>query len=79
MAFAIVRLASGDPWQAALLSAVVGDDTDTIGAISCGMAGASAGFAKIPQDPWQELCAVNGLDLAPIVAGLLSLRQARSG
>lgn len=77
MAFAVVRLAKGDPWQAALLSAGIGDDTDTIGAISCGMAGAASGFAALPQDKWAVVAAVNGLDLAPIADGLLALRRNR--
>jgi ADP-ribosylglycohydrolase len=77
MAFAVVRLASGDPWQAALISAMLGDDTDTIGAISCGMAGACAGFLAIPPEKWARVEAVNGLDLQPLVAGLLAIRRTR--
>ena len=79
MAFAVLRLADGDPWQAALLAANIGDDTDTIGAIACGMAGAFAGFRKIPSAQWHFVAKVNQIDLAPIVDGLLSLRnQARA-
>jgi ADP-ribosylglycohydrolase len=78
MAFAVVRLASGDPWQAALIGAVIGDDTDTIGAISCGMAGACAGIAKIPAEKWARVATVNGLDLQPLVAGLLGIRMNRT-
>lgn len=79
MAFAIVRLAGGDPWEAALLSAAIGDDTDTIGAISCGMAAACKGLAAIPAAAWQEVVRVNGLDVAPLAEGLLAIRQSRSG
>jgi ADP-ribosylglycohydrolase len=77
MAFAVVRLASGDPWNAALISAVIGDDTDTIGAISCGMAGACSGFAALPMDKWNVVRAVNHLDLDPVVDGLLAIRRRR--
>ena len=75
MAFAIARISSGDPWSAALMSTMVGDDTDTIGAISCGMLGASACLAKIEPETWRRLCDVNALDLGPIVSGLLAIRS----
>jgi ADP-ribosylglycohydrolase len=77
MAFAIVRLAGHDPWQAALLSANIGDDTDTIGAMACGMAGACAGFAALPQAKWQRIAAVNGLELEPLVRDLMAIRDAQ--
>lgn len=75
MAFAITRLAKGDPWQAALVSSMIGDDTDTIGAISCGMAGACAGLSRIPTDKWQRVCTVNALDVEPIADALLGIRS----
>ena len=79
MAFAILQLASADPWTCALLSAVIGDDTDTIGAIACGMAGAISGADAIPADAWSLVQSVNGLDLAAVVSGLLSIRAKRRG
>jgi ADP-ribosylglycohydrolase len=79
MAFAVARLAQGDPWRAALMSAVIGDDTDTIGAISCGMAGACSGLAMMPQDKWLRVRDANGLDLDPIAKGLLGIRQEKTG
>ncbi|WP_292689956.1 ADP-ribosylglycohydrolase family protein, partial [Mesorhizobium sp.] len=36
-AFAVLEIAGGDPWQAAVISANLGGDTDTIGAIAAGM------------------------------------------
>ena len=45
-AFAVLEVAEGDPWQAAVISANLGGDTDTIGAIAAGMAGACAGMAQ---------------------------------
>jgi ADP-ribosylglycohydrolase len=77
-AFGIVRLAGGDPWRAALIAANFGDDTDTIGSIACSMAGACGGIAAFPPDKVAQVMAVNGLDLSPVVAGLLDLRAARS-
>jgi ADP-ribosylglycohydrolase len=78
MAFAIARLAGGDAWKAATMSANIGDDTDTIGAISCGMVGACSGAATLPQALVARIVAVNHLDLGPIVRGLLKLRSRRA-
>lgn len=74
-AFGVVRLAGGDPWRAALIAANIGDDTDTIGAMACGMAAACAGMAALPADRVAELHRANDLDLAPLVRGLLALRE----
>ncbi|RWD96892.1 MAG: ADP-ribosylglycohydrolase family protein, partial [Mesorhizobium sp.] len=45
VAFAVLEVAQGDAWRAAVISANLGGDTDTIGAIAAGMAGACAGLA----------------------------------
>jgi len=74
-AFGVVRLARGDPWAAALIAANIGDDTDTIGAIACAMAAACSGMAALPADRVAQVIAVNHLDLAPLVSGLLALRR----
>jgi ADP-ribosylglycohydrolase len=73
-AFAIAKLAGHDAWRAAILSANIGDDTDTIGAISAGMCGACQGAAALPSDKVEVVVSVNQLDLAPLIAGLLRLR-----
>lgn len=73
-AFGVVRLAKGDPWATALIAANIGDDTDTIGAIATGMAGACAGIGAFPQDRVEQVLRVNALDLEPVIAGLLNLR-----
>jgi ADP-ribosylglycohydrolase len=78
MAFAILKLADADPWGCALLSAVIGDDTDTIGAIACGMAGACAGIGGIPADALQQVRSVNNLDFESVVVGLLHIRERRA-
>jgi ADP-ribosylglycohydrolase len=79
MSFAILTLADADPWAAALFSAIIGDDTDTIGAIACGMAGAISGISAIPAAMWKLVQDVNSLDIEPVISGLLAIRAARSG
>ena len=74
-AFAIVRIAGDDPWQAALIAANIGDDTDTIGAIAAGMAAACRGVASIPTDALAHLRAVNTLPMEELAAGLLEIRH----
>ena len=48
-----------------------------IGAIACAMAGACAGLAAFPPDKLARVVQVNRLDLAPLAARLLALREAR--
>ena len=74
MAFAILKLSGGNAWTAAVLSANIGDDTDTIGAIACGMAGACSGAMSLPGEAVATVTRVNALDLAPLVQSLLQLR-----
>lgn len=76
-AFGVVALAGGDPWQAGLIAANIGDDTDTIGAIACAMAGACGGLAAFPPDKVDRLVTRNHLSLAPLAEGLLALRAVR--
>ena len=75
MAFAVIRLSGCDVWKAAVLSANIGDDTDTIGSIACAMAGATKGAAAIPTDKVKTVLSVNHLNLAPLVYGLLLKRN----
>ena len=74
MAFAVVGLADYDPWGAAVLSANIGDDTDTIGAIACAMAGACAGLAAIPAAKAELVASVNDFAPEALVEDLLALR-----
>jgi ADP-ribosylglycohydrolase len=78
MAFGVVALAKGDPGQAGVIAANIGDDTDTIGAIACAMAGACAGLSAFPSDKVQKVVAVNRLDLDPVAEALLAIRARRS-
>lgn len=79
-AFALLHIAKGDAWKTGLLSARIGGDTDTIGAISAGIAGACLGFRHLPEQEVATLNSVNVLDLEKIADGLLELRrQAEEG
>lgn len=60
-AFAALTLAKGDCWSAAMIAANVGGDTDTIGAISCTMAGACSGMASLPAE---KISGLRGFDIA---------------
>jgi ADP-ribosylglycohydrolase len=73
-AFAVVEVAEGDPWQAAVISANLGGDTDTIGAIAAGMAGACAGMSRLPQE---QVAKLRGIDLDEVRALATDLVTAR--
>ncbi|MBZ9891821.1 ADP-ribosylglycohydrolase family protein [Mesorhizobium sp. BR1-1-3] len=78
-AFAVLEVARGDPWQAAVISANLGGDTDTIGAIAAGMAGACSGFSRLPQ---QHIARLVGLDMSEVralAADLVAARMAKIG
>jgi len=74
-AFAIVRIAKGAPWQAALIAATIGDDTDTIGALAAGMAASCRGMTSLPPTSLEHLNAVNRLPMAELASGLLRIRH----
>lgn len=74
-AFGLVMLASGDGWQAMLMAANIGDDTDTIGAIAGAMAGACAGASSLPKDAIGRVTSANRLDIPAIARQLLALRH----
>lgn len=73
-AFGVVRLAKGDPWQAAKIAANIGDDTDTIGAIAGAMTGACMGLRAMEADVVTIVRDANALPIEEIAAGLLRLR-----
>lgn len=74
-AFGLMRLAAGDVWKAGCLAANIGDDTDTIGAISCAMCGAGGGTRSLPKAMVAALDSANTLDISPIADNLFALRQ----
>ena len=71
-AFVIVELAEGDPLKAAQLSASLGWDTDTIGAISAAICGGMN--PELPKEMIRQIGAVNQLDFEQLtddVAGFV--------
>lgn len=76
-AFGIAKAANGDFCRALVLAANVGDDTDTIGAISGGMVGACMGVAAMPQEKIAIVAAVNDLRLISLAEDLLEVRASR--
>ncbi|MER9866192.1 ADP-ribosylglycohydrolase family protein [Mesorhizobium sp. M0136] len=78
-AFAVLELAGGDPWQAAVISANLGGDTDTIGAIAAGMAGACTGFSRLPQDRVADLKGIDIAAVGALAADLVAARMSKRG
>ncbi|AWM79194.1 ADP-ribosylglycohydrolase family protein [Gammaproteobacteria bacterium ESL0073] len=76
-AFAIVELAQGDPNQCAVLSANLGGDTDTIGAMATAICGALTGIEGIRSDLKQQLDEANRCDLGYYSEKLNAFRQLR--
>ena len=78
-AFAVLEVAEGDPWQAAVISANLGGDTDTIGAIAAGMAGACAGTAGLPRERIAELRGIDLAEVRTLAADLVAARFSQPG
>ena len=77
VSFALAQqVAVGDmnAFEALCLAASLGGDTDTIAAILGAMLGACLGMQCWPEAMIEQVKAVNGLDLQPLVNGLLALR-----
>lgn len=77
-AFGLLALAKGDGWQAMLMAANIGDDTDTIGAMAGAMAGACSGMAGLPQDAIRRVEDANDLNIPPLARRLVVQRQLAS-
>jgi ADP-ribosylglycohydrolase len=78
-AFAVLEVAQGDAWRAAVIAANLGGDTDTIGAIAAGMAGACAGLSNLPQDRIAELKGIDIAEVRALAADLVAARGSKSG
>lgn len=76
-AFAVLEVAGGDPWQAAVISANLGGDTDTIGAIAAGMAGACTGFSRLPQNRIANLKGIDMTGVSALAADLVVARMSK--
>lgn len=77
-AFAVLEVARGDPWQAAVISANLGGDTDTIGAIAAGMAGACTGLSRLPQNRIADLKGIDMTEVSALAADLVAARTSRA-
>ena len=62
-AFGILVAADGDPFLTCVGGANAGDDTDTVACIAGSIAGALRGFSAVPRHLYDELEAVNHLEL----------------
>jgi ADP-ribosylglycohydrolase len=76
-AFAVLAVHPDDPWQACLLAAGLGGDTDTIAAMVGAIAGAGHGVASFPDTALETIDKTNHLPLAEMATRLLALRQPR--
>ncbi|MDG4879784.1 ADP-ribosylglycohydrolase family protein [Mesorhizobium sp. WSM4884] len=78
-AFAVLEVAQGDAWQAAVIAANLGGDTDTIGAIAAGMAGACSGLSGLPQDRVARLTGIDVAEVRTLASDLVAARTAKAG
>ena len=75
-AFAVLKLADGDAWKAAVIAANLGGDTDTIGAIASSMAGACAGYDSLPRDKIARLVGIDIEETRILARALVDTRTA---
>jgi len=68
--------AGGDPWLSVVAGANIGDDTDTVACMAGSIAGAYAGFKKVPQNKLEQVLRANSLNLSQVSDGLLLLARA---
>jgi ADP-ribosylglycohydrolase len=73
-AFAVLSAVPEDPWEACLLAASLGGDTDTIAAMAGAIGGAAHGLSAFPP-PAVAVIDAQGLGLADLADSLLALRQ----
>lgn len=73
-AFAVAAHSPDDPWQACLLAARLGGDSDTVAAMAGAMVGACTGLSALPAEAVATVREVNHLHLDPLVDALLTLR-----
>lgn len=73
-AFAIASRWGRDPWQACLVAARLGGDSDTVGAITGALLGACLGIGAFPGEAIAEIERVNQLDLAHLAERLVTAR-----
>lgn len=72
--FAIITVSQGDPIRSASLSAELGGDTDTIGALATAVCSA-LNPDRIPRGRIEMLEEVNGIDFAELAGGLAAVAE----
>ncbi|HXH34061.1 MAG TPA: ADP-ribosylglycohydrolase family protein [Plantibacter sp.] len=65
--------AAGDPWLTVVGAANAGDDTDTVACMAGSIAGAFAGFVKVPQDKYEQVLDANPIDIRTVADELFAL------
>lgn len=70
-AAALFLLAEGNPCRCAELTANIGGDTDTMGAMACGICGALSGDAAFPEEARRLLGEVNDIDFDVLAEKLM--------
>lgn len=73
-AFGVLSAVPDDPWQACLLAASLGGDSDTIAAMAGAIAGACHGLSAFPEHAIATIDA-HGLGLTELADALYALRQ----
>ncbi len=76
-AFALLAATGGEPDEAVRLAANAGGDTDTLGAITGGMAGARTGLSGFPEEYLEKVETVNDLNIELYAEKLVELRLKR--
>jgi ADP-ribosylglycohydrolase len=76
-AFALAARWPRNAWQACCAAASLGGDTDTIGAITGAMLGATLGISRLPPDAVEQVRSINKLHPEPLIDRLLALRGGR--
>lgn len=65
-----------DPWDADVMCANMGGDTDTMGAMACSICGAKVGLSAMPEDVVRRLEETNGLDFRALAQKIVDARSA---
>jgi len=78
-AVGIFVAAGGDPFEAVVGGANIGNDTDTIAAIAGALAGALRGAGALPPPLLETITSANSEDIAGIAEGLTGLAWRRAG
>jgi ADP-ribosylglycohydrolase len=76
-AIALAYRAKGNPLACARLTANIGGDTDTIGAMACAICGALSGVDIFSEDDLKLLSVTNGIDFARLAEELMKCSSVR--